>query len=79
MKRILFFLKKMLRIIKITIYSLKVIQIPKKTIMSNFSKKMMELWRLIGISELNLVWKKKKFKWVNKMKTQKNKKNLLFK
>lgn len=79
MKRILFFLKKMLRIIKITIYSLKVTQIPKKTIMSNFSKKMMELWRLIGISELNLVWKKKKFKWVNKMKTQKNKKNLLFK
>ena len=60
MKKILFLLKKMQMLNKSIICFLKVILILMKIIKLNFSKKMMELWQLIGIMVLNLVWKKKK-------------------
>ena len=72
MKKILFLLKKMQMLNKSIICFLKVILILKKTIKLNFSKKMMELWQLIGIMEHNSVWKKKKIKQANRKKTMKN-------
>lgn len=72
MKKILFLLKKMQMLNKSIICFLKVILILMKIIKLNFSKKMMELWQLIGIMVLNLVWKKKKIKQANRKKTMKN-------
>ena len=72
MKKILFLLKKMQMLNKSIICFLKVILILMKIIKLNFSKKMMELWQLIGIMVHNLVWKKKKIKQAKRKKTMKN-------